>query len=220
MSKQVCVVGLGQFGSYLARALVRLGCEVLAIDADEHRVDAIRDDVHRAVIGDARDQQMLRSLLSDSIDEAIICLGETNLEPSILCALNLTRIGIQSIRSTATNDDHAQILLAVGATETIFPERDAAERAARRVANPDIQDMFSLSEDYRIIELAAPRKTHGKSLADLDLRAQFDILVLAIRKPDAEHPTFLPAASQVIASDDVLMVLGRELDLARFDSFE
>jgi trk system potassium uptake protein TrkA len=218
--RQVCVIGLGQFGSHLARTLVKLGCEVLAIDSEERRVDAIRDDVHRALIGDARDYQMLASVITPSVDEAVICLGEKNLEPSILCALNLRRIGVKTIRSTATNDDHAQILEAVGATETIFPERDAAERLARRVANPDIRDMFPLAEDFRIMEITAPGRTHGKTLSQLDLRAQFDILVLAIRGERDEHFRFLPPADRVIRPGEVLMVLGRELDLARLASWD
>ena len=220
MKKQVCVIGLEQFGSHLARTLVKLGCEVLAIDRAESRVEDIRDDVHRALVGDVRDHAMLERVLTSAVDEAVICLGDANLEPSILCALNLKRIGIKSIRSTAVNEDHAQILRAVGATETIFPERDAAERTARRVANPDIRDMFPLSENYRIMEVAAPRKTHGKTLAELELRASFDILILAIREMDSGNFNFLPHADTVIQANEVLMVLGRELDLARFESFD
>lgn len=215
--KQVCVIGLGQFGTYLARALVRMGCEVLAIDRVERRVEAVRDDVHRAIIGDARDADMLSSVLTSTIDEAAICLGETSLEPSILCALNLKRIGIEVIRSTAANDDHAQILQAVGATEIIFPERDAAERMARRIANPDIRDMFSLAEDYRIIEMKAPASTHGKTLAELNLRAKYELLVLAVRDEGEEHFDFLPEPGKVLRPSESLMVLGRELDLARLE---
>lgn len=220
MKRQVCVIGLGQFGTHLARALVKMGCEVLAIDIDERRVEELRDDVHRALIGDARDYEMLASVVAPTVDEVVICLGAANLEPSILCTLNTKRIGVKSIRSTAANDDHAQILKAVGATETVFPERDAAERLARRVADPDIRDMFSLAEDFRIMEIAAPGKTHGKSLAQLDLRAKFDILVLAIRGADSPQYAFLPPASRVIRADELLMVLGRELDLARFAGYE
>ncbi len=216
--KQVCIIGVGQFGSHLARNLVNLGCEVMIIDTDERRVDLMRDDVHRALVGDARDYTMLSSVVSASIDEAVICLGEKNLEPSVLCALNLRKIGIKSIRSTATNDDHAQILRAVGATETIFPERDAAARTARQVANPDIKDLFPLAEDYRILEIEAPDTTHGKSLSQLDLRSRFDILVLAIRDAVDPHFRFLPPPDRVILTGQILMVLGRELDLVRFAS--
>lgn len=220
MRRQVCVMGLGQFGTHLARALVNAGCEVLAIDASEKRVDHIRDEVHQALIGDVRDYEMLANVLSSDVPEAVICLGETNLEPSILCALNLKRLGIASIRSTAANDDHAQILRAVGATEIIFPERDAAERMARRIADPDIRDMFPLTEDYRIMEIKAPGKTHGKSLSELDLRSSFDLLILAIRGPSDTHFRFLPSAGKVVQPGELLMVLGRELDLARFAALD
>jgi trk system potassium uptake protein TrkA len=219
MKTQACIIGLGQFGRHLARTLVKMGCEVLGIDRDERLVDEIRDDVHRAIVGDARDPEMLNSVLSSDVDEAVICLGDTNLEASILCTLNLKRIGIQSIRSTAANEDHAQILEAVGATQTIFPERDAADRTARLIATPDIRDMFPLSESYRIIEMTAPVGTHGKSLAELELRASFDILILAVRPTPVADFSFLPRGNTVIQPGSVLMILGRELDLARFEAY-
>lgn len=218
--KQVCVIGLGQFGSHLARNLVKLGCEVMAIDLDERRVDLIRDEIHRALIGDARDSQMLASVLAAGVDEVVICLGEENLEASILCTLHVKKAGVKSIRSTATNDDHAAILSSVGATEIIFLERDAAMRTARHVANPDIHDLFSLAEDYRIMEIEAPEKIHGKTLAQLDLRAKFDILILAVRPAGQQALKFLPASDRVIRPGEVMMVLGRELDLVRFANYD
>lgn len=214
--KQVCVIGLGHFGTHLARTLVRMGCEVLAIDEDEERVQAIRDDVHRALIGDARDYRMLASVITPTVEDAVIALGQQTIEPSILCTLNLKRIGVKSIRSTVVSDDHAQILEAVGATEIIFPQRETAERVARRVASPGLLDMFSLAEDYRIMEVQAPERIHGKSLAELNLRATYELLVLAVRDEKEEHYRFLPTGDTVIQAGQNLMVLGRELELARF----
>lgn len=214
--KQVAVIGLGQFGTHVARTLVKMGCEVLVIDLDEERVAAVQDDVHRAIIGDARDYKTLEGVLPDTIEEAIVCLGETNIEPSILCVLHLRKIGVEQVRSTARNDDHATILKAVGASELIFPERDTADRVARQIANPDLRDMFSLSEDYRIMEIVAPKQLVGKSLAEVNLRTEFDLLVLAVRDPGSESFRYLPRGETVIESGEVLMVLGRELDLARF----
>jgi len=214
--KQVCVIGLSQFGMHLARSLVRMGCEVLAIDKNEQRIDAIRDEVHRALIGDARDYRMLASVLTPEIEEAVIALGEDTIEPSILCTLNLRRIGIKTIRSTAFNDDHAEILRAVGATEIIFPERETAERTARRVASPGLIDMFSLAEDYRIMEVEVPPELHGKSLAESGLRTTYALLVLALRGRDEEHYRFLPTGDTVFLPGQTMMVMGRELDLARF----
>jgi trk system potassium uptake protein TrkA len=214
--KQVCVIGLSQFGTHVARQLVKLGCKVLAIDMDEERVDEIRDDVHRALIADARSYEMLESVLADTVDEAIISLGESNIEPSILCALHLRQIGVSRILSTARNDDHAQILRAVGATDIIFPERDTADRIARRVANPALRDLFPLAGDYRIMEIAAPSAIHRKSLEEANLRKEYDLLVLAVRSEGEEDFRFLPGADTIIKPGEVLMVMGRELDLARF----
>lgn len=215
--RQVCVIGLGQFGSHLARQLVKLGCEVLAIDASESRVELVRDDVHQALIGDARNFDMLDSVISDTLDEAIIALGE-RIEPSVLCALHLRQLEVEVIRSTASNEDHAQILRAVGATDIIFPEQATAERVARRIANPALLDMFSLEGDYRIMEIAAPESIHGKSLADMNLRQKYGLLVLGIRDPGEEHYRFLPEADEVFRPDQALMVLGRELELTRFSN--
>ena len=214
--RQVCVIGLGQFGTHLARTLVKMGCEVLAIDQNESRINDVRDDVHRALIGDARNFSLLSSVLSDTVDEAVIALGETNIEPSILCALGVKRIGVRHVASTARNDDHAEILRAVGVDDIIFPERDTAERTARRIANPELRDMFPLADDYRILEIVAPRRLHGQTLAEVDLRRQYNLLVLAVREEAATRFSFLPSPDTVIRPNEVLMVLGRELDIARF----
>lgn len=214
--RQVCVIGLGHFGTHLARTLVKMGCEVLVIDINETRIQKVRDDVHRALIGDVRNFQMLSGVLTDKVAEAVVSLGQRSIEPSILCVLNLKRIGIKSIRSTAISEDHAQILRSVGATEIIFPEYETAERTARLIASPGLLDMFPLAEDYRIMEVTAPESVLGKSLAELGLRAKYDLLVLAVREPTEEHYQFLPTADTVIKQGEIIMVMGRELDLARF----
>jgi trk system potassium uptake protein TrkA len=214
--KQVFIIGLGQFGMHLARTLARMDCEVLALDSNEARVQEVAPDVQRAVVGDARNAQLLGSLVGGRLEEAIVALGETTIEPSILCVVNLKRLGVNTIRSTARNDDHAMILKAVGATDIIFPERDTATRVARRIANPDLRDMFSLADDYRIMELVAPKRLVGKTLAEADLRKKHDLLVLAVREAGHAKFAFLPDANTMIKSEELLMVLGRELDLARF----
>ena len=214
--KQVCVIGLSQFGMHLARNLVKMGCSVLAIDINESRVDEIRDDVQRALIGDARRFDLLNSILSDTVDEVVVSLGESSIEPSIICALHLKQLGVTRIISTARNDDHAQILRAVGATDIIFPERDTADRVARRVANPSLIDMFPLGGDYRILELDAPASVHRKSLQESKLRDDYDLMVLAIKPAGGSEFQFLPQASTIIKPGETLMLMGRELDLARF----
>jgi trk system potassium uptake protein len=218
--RQVCVIGLSQFGSHLARQLVRMGCEVLVIDRTEQRVNELRDEVQRAIIGDARSYEMLESVIPNTLDEAVLSLGSASIEPSILCTLHLKQIGVSRIVSTARNDDHAQILRSVGAHEIIYPERETAERAARRIANPSLRDMFPLAGDYRILEIVTPTKFHHKALSEINLRDEFDLLVLAIRPAESTEFHFLPKGNTIIKPDEVLMVMGRELDLARFASLD
>jgi len=131
--KLICVIGLGQFGSELAQKLAR-DCDVLALDISEDRVSAIADHVQRGLIVDSRDFASLSSLVTPDFDEAIVSLGES-LEASILCTLHLKRIGLKSIRAKAATEDHAEILRSVGATETIFPERETAHRIAAQILN-------------------------------------------------------------------------------------
>jgi len=214
MRKQVVVIGLGQFGTHLARKLSELKCEVLALDRREALVAELRDEVHRAIVGDAKSLDTLQSILTPSIDEAVVSLGES-MEASILCTLHLGQIGVKHIRAKAVNEDHARILRAVGAHEVIFPERETAERTATRIAFPSLLDYFPLAGEYRIMEIATPDHLAGKTLKESDLRSVYRLLVLAIKKGGREEYDFMPDPTDVLADDDVLVVLGREVDLAR-----
>lgn len=217
--RQVAVIGLGQFGTHLSRALTQMHCEVMAIDMNEARVAELRDDVHRAVIGDARDMEVLQSLITSSVDEAVVSLGES-MEASILCTLHLSQIGVKRIRTKAVNEDHALILTAVGAHELIFPERETAERTARRIAHPTLLDYFPFAEDYRIMEIVLPKPLIGKSLGESQLRSGYNLLVLATKSSTTGQFSFMPAAEDVLKKDDILIVLGQEVDLARFSVLE
>ncbi|MFQ5425025.1 MAG: potassium channel family protein [Phycisphaerae bacterium] len=217
--KQVVVIGLGQFGSHLARELTKMHCEVLAVDNLEDRVADLRDDVHQVFVADARSLDTLKSLFTASVDEAVVSLGES-MEVSILCTLHLSQIGVQKIRTKAVNEDHALILKAVGAHEVIFPERDTAERTARRIAHPHFLDFFPFAEEYRIMEVVVPKEVAGKTLRESDIRKNYRLLVLATRSGTQGEFHFMPTPDQVLNESEVLVVLGREVDLARFSAID
>lgn len=216
--KQVVVIGLGQFGSHLARQLTQMHCEVLAMDRSEDAVNAIRDEVQQALIVDARNYDALNAVVTSSVDECVVSLGES-MEPSIICTLHLSQIGVKHIRCKAVNEDHATILKAVGANEVIFPERETAERTARRVAFPTLLDYFPFAEDHRIMEIETPKPLIGKSLASSRLREEFNLLVLAIKNSSGEFK-FMPGPHDVFRSGDTLIVLGREVNLVRLRVLE
>jgi trk system potassium uptake protein TrkA len=209
--KHICVIGLGEFGTELAKELSRQ-CEVLALDRDENRVNVIVDYVQRALILDVRDFAGLSSVVTTDFDEAIVSIGE-DLEASILCTLHLRKIGVRSIQAKAKTEDHAAILRSVGATEVIFPERETARRVAAKIINPNLLDFVPLEADYRVMDVAPPDAFYGSSLEELNLRKRFGIFVIAVRELVPPRFVFLPDPRFVIKPSDVLVVIGRERDL-------
>lgn len=210
--KQICVVGLGRFGSNLAKELVKVKCEVIAIDQDENKVADIRDLVHHAVVADVRSFAELEKIVPPGIDEAIISLGGS-VEASILAAFHLKKIGVNSIRAKVFDDDHAQILKLIGVNETIFPERDTAERVASKIVMPSFIDFLPITGNYGVVELAVPKHFVGKTLQELDLRHDYHIMIIAVKDIKTNTTTFLPGGNHKIVKDTVLIIVGRIDDL-------
>ena len=86
--KSYIVIGLGRFGAQAATRLCELGCEVLAIDRNADLVQPISSMVTQAVVGDARDKEVLRALGAKDFECAIVAIG-TNLADSVLATMNL-----------------------------------------------------------------------------------------------------------------------------------
>lgn len=211
--KRICVIGLGQFGSELAREMADYW-EVLALDKKEDQVNAIAEHVHRALIVDARDRESLSSVITPDFEEAVVSLGES-LEASILCTLHLKNIGLKSIRAKASSEDHAAILRAVGATEIIFPERETARRVAAKIINPNLLDYIPLAEDFEVMNVAPPDSFYGKSLKELNMREQYGVFAIAVKELVPPRFVFLPGPDFVVKPSDILILIGREAALHR-----
>jgi len=211
--RQVCVIGLGHFGASLARSLGP-HCEVLALDRNIARVNALSESVQQALCVDARDFSALAAVVSSSFDEAVVSIGE-GMEASVLTTLHLKRIGVPVIRAKADSDDHASILGSVGATAVIFPERETAQRLAMQILNPHLLDFVALSCDHRLVTVRTPASFVGRSLAELALRSRFGVFVVAVKRPDGSVAVFLPGPDHVCAADEELTVIGRTEDTLR-----
>jgi len=211
--KQICIIGLGHFGWELAIALSS-SCEVLAIDRDQELVNEIGDRVHRALSLDIRDEATLASVIPENIDEAIVSMGE-NLESSILCTLYLKRLHVPVVRVKALSDDHAVVLRQIGADEVIFPERETARRVAAHILNPNLLDFVPLGGDYQVMEVTLPGPLYGYTLGELNLRARYDVFVIAVQKPGAPNLDFLPGPDFRIEAGDALVMIGREKSLLK-----
>ena len=212
--KRVVVIGLGIFGSQLARQLYDKGIEVIAIDKNKDVVQRIKDHSTKAVLADATDKEVLESIGIDAADTVVISFGE-DLSASTLLTLYLKEMKVKEVIVKVPNEDYKRILLKVGASEAIIPEREIANKVARSIISPNVLEYLPITEDYTIVELAPPSSFIGKSLAELDLRKRYQLQVIAIRDVLLEKLQMVPRASSIIKDSDVLVIIGREEDIQK-----
>lgn len=212
--KTFVVVGLGRFGSAVARRLFELGHEVLAIDTDEAVVQKISDYSTHAVVGDAKDEHVLRSLGVRNYECAIVAIGE-NITDSVLITLALKEIGVPQIVCKAMDATHKKILLKIGADMVVIPENAMGIKLADQLASMNVIDYLELSENFGISEIRVPDKWVGKTLRGLDVRRRFNITVIAIKDGDdtSQNMIVAPDADYALKKEDVLVILGRNEDL-------
>ena len=203
--KSFIVIGLGRFGSEAARGLSAQGCEVLAIDNSPELVQQLGDVVTQAVVGDARDKEVLRALDAKSFDCGIVAIGDS-LADSVLATMNLKELGVPYIVSKAHDETHRQVLLKLGADRVVIPEKENALRLAKSLGNVNVLDYIELSEDYGIIEITAPVSWQEKSLVELNVRAKLGLNIIAVKR--LGDITVSPGADFRVVEDDVIVVLG------------
>jgi trk system potassium uptake protein TrkA len=217
--KRFAVIGLGKFGFFVAKSLFEGGNEVIAIDADRNRVQAIKSFCSEAIVMDATESEPLKSLGLEVMDAVVVSTG-TNISISILISLHLHEIGVKKILAKALDEDHAKILSKVGATEIIHPEKDMAVRVARGLSRPNVLDFIPLEEDYNIVQVGPPSAFIGKSLKELNLRANYKVYVVAVKELDPENFILVPPASFVIKESDILTMLGKSKDIKRIEELK
>jgi trk system potassium uptake protein TrkA len=217
--KRFAVIGLGNFGFHAAKALFEDGNEVVAIDTDKARVQAIAPYSTEAVVLDATDKDSLKSLGLENMNAVIVSTG-TKISISILICLYLQEMGVQKILAKALDEDHEKILKRVGATEIIHPERDMAIRVSRGLSRPNILDFIPLAEDYDLVQVGPPREFIGKSLKDVNLRAKYNVHIIAIHEIVPENFLLVPPASFVIKDSDILILLGKSDDIKKIKALK
>lgn len=208
------VLGMGRFGQSVAKTLYELGYEVLAIDNDEEVIQDMTDYVIHAVIADATDENVLKSLGVRNFDVAVVTIGG-DMQSSILVTLILKEMGVKYILAKARSELHAKVLNKVGADRVIFPERDMGTRVAHNLVSSNILDYIELSPDYSIIEVAAPEQWVGKSLVELNVRVKYGINIMAIK--NGKEINISPRADDTIKRDDVVVIIGANADISRLE---
>ena len=214
MKKQFAVLGLGRFGSKVARELFFKGQEVIVVDKDENIIQNIKDQVTHAFVGDITDEMALKEAGVSDCD--VVIVGEsTDMESNIIAAQICKSLGVPTVICKAHNTIHGKILSKIGADQIIFPEQDTAIKLVNRISSQGMLDYFDLGENIKIIGTRPLERWVGQTLSGLDLRNQHNITILAIRR--GNENMVIPAWSTVVERDDILVLIGREEALKKLD---
>ena len=209
--KTFVVIGLGRFGTAIARELSTLGHEVLAIDEDEGAVERIADKVTHAVAGDAKDPEVLRTLGVRNYDCAVVAVGG-DVGDSALITLNLKEQGVKEVVCKAQSHVHQRVLEKIGADRVIFPEHEMGVKLAQGLSSSNVLNFIEVSEDYGIVELETPKSWQGKTIKDLDVRNRYRVNIIAVRKAEDGQLQVSPIADYALCQGDRVVALGHNDD--------
>lgn len=212
-AERVTVIGLGRFGSSVAKTLHELGYEVTAIDLGEKTIQVAADYVTLAAQGDGTDQELLEQLNVDQSDVAVVAQGE-NLEASVLTTLLLKKLKVPWVVSKAKTVLHGELLRKVGADRVVFPELDAGVRLAHSLGVRHISDYISLSPTAGVAKIEAPANLVGHTIEELTQGQQSKLNVLLIKR--GSQLITIPHYQETIRAHDQLVIVGADADIEAF----
>ena len=212
MTKRIGIIGSGRFGEALVQALAAQGAEVVLMDTDRRKIQELSEYVTKAIEGDATNIHALEEAGFGLCDTVVEAIGE-NIEGSIMATVNCKDLGVETVVAKASTDAHGRVLRRVGADVVIYPNRDRALRLARSLLTTSQAELFEIADGLCAAEISVPDILVEQTLAGTNIRSDFDITVLAIRRlddvdPAAPRQLLIPKANTVIRSDDRLLVFG------------
>ncbi len=212
MMKSVLLIGLGRFGRHVAVKLDQMHHEIMAVDKNEDRVNAVLPYVTNAQIGDATNEEFMESLGVNNFDVCIVAIGD-DFQSSLETTSLLKDLGARNVVSRAARDVHAKFLLRNGADDIVYPEKQVAYWTAIRYTADHILDYIELDDDHAIYEISVPEKWIGKTVEQVDVRRKHGINIMAIKRSGVMQMNITPYTSFV--SGDTVFVLGNTKDIQR-----
>ena len=210
--KTILLIGLGRFGRHIAMKLNELNHQVMAIDKDEERVNAVLPFVTNAQIGDSTSEEFLSAIGVRNFDVCIVAIGD-NFQSSLETASLLKELGAKKVVARAARDVQAKFLLRNGADEVIYPEKQIANWAAIRYTADHIHDYIEVDDSHAIFEVEVPGDWIGKTIGELDIRKKYSISILAIKTDGKMNMAIGP--DMELSSEDTLLVLGTYKDMQK-----
>lgn len=210
--KSVLLVGLGRFGRHTALKLNEAHHQVMAIDRDEERVNAVLPYVTNGQIGDATNEDFMESLGVSNFDVCIVAIGD-DFQSSLEATSLLKELGARMVVSRAARDVHAKFLLRNGADEIVYPEKQLAVWTAIRYTADHILDYIELDSEHAIFEISVPEKWIGKTVGEVDVRKRHGINIMAVKHCGQMQMNITPQTG--FTKNDTVLVLGNVKNIQR-----
>lgn len=213
--QQFVVIGLGRFGSSIALELMALNYEVLGIDRNEEIVSDMSELLTYAVVADASDEEVLKSLGVRNFDCGIVAIGE-DIQTSILAAILLKDLGVSTVVAKAISVLHGRALEKLGVDRVVYPERDMGIRVAHQLVTPNLLDYIELSKDYSIVEMNVPLCLDGKTLTEINIRTRFGCSIVALHR--STGIIVAPTAMDQVRTGDIMVIIGSNENIDKFEN--
>ena len=215
-NRQYAVLGLGIFGSTVAKSLSKGNAEVIAVDVDQKCVNRMADIVTQAMLCDITDIDQLRAAGIQDCDVAVVSMGN-HLEESVMAIINLKELGVPYIVAKAKNKRYMEIFSKIGANKVVRPEKEMGEQVAKGILGRNIIDIIDLDSEYSVVETPAPAEWTGKSLIDLNLRRSYGINIVGIRNHVTGVLNVCPDPECIIGKDDHVVIIADAEKIGEFD---
>ena len=203
--KQYLVIGCGRFGSSVAKKMCQLGNEVMVIDKDEDSINNIAELVTHTAIVDVTEERDLKSIGLGNLDVVIVAI-RSDIRASIMATVMAKEMGVPKVVCKAKDELQAKVLYKIGADKVVFPERDMGIRLAYNLASENILDQINLDPEYSIMEIVTPQNWVGKTIIELNLRAKYDITVLAVKTQSGLK--VMPSPNYKMQEKNILIIIG------------
>lgn len=207
------IIGLGRFGMSLAIELSSKGKNVICLDKDEKKVKEVLNYTDYAYVSEDLSKETLEELGFKECDTIVVCIGEKS-DISILTTLNAISLGVQKVIAKAGNEDQGKVLERLGA-EVVYPDKDSADRLAKKILSHNIMDFISLNENIEIVEIAIPKRYVGVKLSESDIRKKYNLNIVAIERDDNIDINISP--NHVFKENDAIVVVGNTNNIADFE---
>ena len=210
--KSFLLIGVGRFGKHLAKKLIDLGNDVVAVDKDAEKLERLNNLLTDSFVGDCTNEGVLRALGINNFDICFVCTAE-DFQASMEITSMLKELGAKYVVSTAKLDRQSDLLYKIGADDVIYAEKQIAEKTGIRYNAQNIFDLIQVTNEYAIYEIAVPVSWVNKSIVEVNVRKNYNINIIAVKNGDEINPA--PGADYVFKTNDHIMVIGNQKDIAK-----